>query len=455
MFIARENELKQLNALLEESNKAIVVYGKRRIGKTALIKKAIQSCSKPYVYFECVNTTMENNVALFVEELKKVVDIKPYITFKTLFDVFNYIKDSGLSINIVFDEYPYLKEFNDAKYVDSLFQNIVDNYLDNLNLIICGSQVRMMEDLLVENNPLFGRFNCVLRLREMDYLDAAKFYQEKTTYDKIGFYAVFGGSPMALINIRSTQDLKTNIINTFLNETSAIYNHADYVLISDATNVLQAKRILQCLGNSKKKYSEIEDELDKEKTGKINRALKALQDLDIVRKVFPINKPNDVKKAYYEISDNLMRFFYKYINPNRNDFVMLSAEAFYEKHIEPSLKTFISYRFEDIVRTYYSLCSKKGLIKSISAIGTYYYDDVKNHKNGEFDVALEIDKKQYKIVEAKYYDKHPLKLSEMQKEVEQIKSIKEIEVKDIAFISTSGYEESNFECLNIDKLYSI
>ena len=89
----------------------------------------------------------------------------------------------------------YLKEINDSLMVDSMFQNIVDHHLSNLNLIISGSSIKTMKDLLIEGNPLFGRFDLTIKLPEFNYFEASQFYPNLTNYDKVAMYSVFGGSP--------------------------------------------------------------------------------------------------------------------------------------------------------------------------------------------------------------------------------------------------------------------
>ena len=134
---------------------------------------------------------------------------------------------------------------------------------------------------------------------------------------------------------------------------------------------------------------------------------------------------------------------------------MLGAEAFYEEYIEGSIITFISHRFEEIARTYFSLCVQKRKLRGISNIGTFYYDDSTTHSNGEFDVVLE-RKNIYDIYEVKYYSE-PMQLREIHKEVAQIKAIKGLKIGKIGFIATAGYEEmpDGYDFIDTNALYNI
>lgn len=175
--------------------------------------------------------------------------------------------------------------------------------------------------------------------------------------------------------------------------------------------------------------------------------------IKLLKKTYPMNKCGDDKKAYYEIKDNVLRFFYTYVYGRNSLVVSLGADSFYEAYIKDSIVTFISHRFEEIARSYYSILSVKGKLPGIRNIGSYYYDDPKNKTNGEFDVALEF-KDRLKFVEAKYC-KNKLTVKEMEKEVGQIRKIKTAFKVECAFVATSGYEDCDYECVDIRSLYNV
>ena len=452
MFIARINELNEINEELKNSSRKIVIYGKRRVGKTSLIKKVIEN--RPNcIYFECIQDTLESNLRLFKITINKLISIPSYVSFDSFEQIFEYLNSLNIKFTIIFDEYPHLKKMNKSNTIDSIFQDIFDNYSSNLNFIILGSEISIMNELLTQGNPLFGRFNKKIYLEELNYLEVSSFYKNKSIMDKIAFFGVFGGSPYINSYIDNSKSLEENIKNLFLDEHSPVYNYADSLLISDAINSLQAKRIISFIANGKKKYSEIENAIDKEKTGKISKSLKSLVEIKLLKKTYPMNKLNDDKKAYYEINDNVLRFFYTYVYGSNSLITLLGKNNFFDSYIKESLTTFISYRFEEIVRNYYSLLSKKGILKDIKNIGSFYYDDSKNKRNGEFDCVLEF-KDYLKIIEVKYY-KSKLTLKEMNKEIDQISNIKTDYKIKYAFLATSGYEDSSYECIDINSLYNI
>ena len=441
MFFSRKNEIKSINELFKKSGTSVLLYGKRRVGKTELIKEVFKNKRK--IYFECLKDTLETNLYLFIRECEKNGVIFPsYFSPRTFIDVFDFLNTLDERFYVAIDEYPYLKELNGSGSVDSMFQNIIDHHLKNINLIISGSSLRIMNDLLKEGNPLFGRFDLTINLKEFNYLEAAQFYPNLSFYDKASFFAIFGGSPFVNKEINPKLSLEDNIINTILKEGSEVYNYANSVLISDVTNELQARRLLSTIANSKKRHGELVSILDKEKTGILSRSLNSLQEVDLIKKVAPINHLNDSKKAFYEISDNVIRFFYTYVYQNKSQLNLLGPKAFYKEYIAKSITTFISYRFENLVREYFSLNVKKDMLKGIKNIGVYYYDDSINKTNGEFDVAIETSAG-YEIYEAKFL-RNKVKKAMIDKEAAQIKQISAITINKIGFVSISGFED--FKC---------
>lgn len=437
MFIGREKEL----ALLQQDyiGKAVMVYGKRRVGKTTLIQKALKSSSYRTVYFECLKGTMQDNISGFVQELVRAKILPVPLNFGTLQDVFAYLNALPEKIVVVIDEYPYLKAMNDSATVDSIFQNIIDNRLVNIELILSGSHIGMMKDTLQEKNALYGRFAVTIKLNELNYLEAAKFYPDKPPYDKAAHYAVFGGSPFVNQALQPEATIRENIISTILNPMSAVYLYASQLLLSDYSVKINAERIFSVIGNGKKRYTEIEDKLDVKKTGNLSKQIKSLIDLEIIARNSPINKIGDNKKSTFEINDNLLRFYFTFIYKNVSALQVLGAEAFYDEYIAPALTDFISRRFERICRDYFSLQVRSGRMKGVRNIGSYYYDDPIHRKNGEFDVALEFADG-YEIYEAKYYAQ-PMPLDEIHREVRQVEEIKELTVKQIGFIAINGFVE--------------
>lgn len=437
MFIGREKEL----TLLQQDyiGKAVMVYGKRRVGKTTLIQKALENCQYQTVYYECSKGAMQDNIDGLVRELVRVKILPVPLNFSTLQDVFIYLNALPKKIVVVIDEYPYLKKATDSATVDSIFQNIIDNRLSNIELILSGSHIGMMKDLLQERNALYGRFAASLKLDELNYLDTSKFYPDKSAYDKVAHYAVFGGSPFINQALNPAATLRENIIGTILNPMSPVYLYASHLVFSDSSLNVNAERIFSALGNDRKRYTEIEDTLGVKKTGNLAKQIKTLTDLEILSRNIPINKPNDNKKATYELSDNLLRFYYTYVYKNASAFQVLDAETFYDEYIAPALTDFIARCFEDICREYFSLQVRSGQMNGVRSIGSYYPDTAVRCDSKAFPIAVELADG-YAVYLPKY-SAQPMTLDEIHGEAQRMEGVNDPGIRQLGFISLNGFVE--------------
>ncbi|MCD8201286.1 MAG: AAA family ATPase [Clostridia bacterium] len=454
MFVGREKELKAISEELKKPSTCVMIYGNRRVGKTTLLLHALRDAGDRFVYFQCYRDSLVSNIDRFMGALVEsgVLDAKlQYVRFE---DVFRYLNKLDGTINVVIDEYPFLKAFNPSYDVDGAFQYIVDHCLGNIRLFISGSNISMMRELTEHSNSLYGRFDRKIHLKEFDYLEAAPFYEDKTVYDKAAFYSVFGGSPYLNVAIDSGKTLKENITNIFLEDGGKGREYVETFVISETDRKPYLDRILEAAGNGKLKFSEIKEKTGVTDSGLFTRQLKDAVELGLLAKCAPINRPDDPKKAWYEISDNAMRFYYAYVYANKAALEVLGAEKFYSRYVEPSLTTFVSHRFEDICRSYFVMRTRAGFYEDVVGIGRYYYDNRKTKKSGEFDIVLEKVNGLFDVYEVKYHTS-PITKKQMDKEIAQVKEIEGIRIENIGFVSISGFED---DCEGIlidgDELYN-
>ena len=442
MFVGREKEIERINRFISKRG-ALIVYGLRRVGKTTLIKKALGDKKIKFVYFECQKANEKTNVDLFVDLLKESISFTD-ASFPSFLALFKELNQRYKDYVFVIDEYSYMKEYYleskksksklEAQRIDSEFQNIIDDYLTNNNLILSGSSIYIMEKLMDHESPLYGRFVGSIVLKQFTYLEAKMMLPSLTDNDLIAFYSVFGGSPYVLERINQQKNLKDNICELLLNEDGKLRNHLKNNVINELESDPDLHEILNVIKNGCKKYNEIENQSHITTSGLLDKRLKKLLDLDIIEAKYLIGREDDKRKKYYEIKDNLLKFYYAYVFRQDNKMNFLGEERFYELFIEPSIKTYISHRFESIVKSYFSESIKRGYNRDIVEVGTFFFD------NNEYDcVAKKIDGT-YVFFEVKYYSK-PMKRDEMEKEMEQLKNVKGLKVSQIGFVCNAGFEE--------------
>ena len=159
MFVGREKELIELEReLLNWRHKtAVLVYGKRRVGKSTLVNKAADSFDGIVVNHLCVSSSFEGNLEMIYKSVATALSL-PLMSFESIYAMMDYLGTLDKKILLILDEYPYLKQTKKQGEVDSVFQAVIDRLPDNVKIILCGSYITVMKELLEESNPLFGRF---------------------------------------------------------------------------------------------------------------------------------------------------------------------------------------------------------------------------------------------------------------------------------------------------------
>ncbi len=450
MFIGREKELNALSAELSSWKKktAVLIYGKRRVGKSTLINEAAKVFDGIVVNHLCVTSTFEGNLELIYKSVSESLSL-PNMRFDSLFAMMDYLKTLDKKILLIIDEYPYLKQTKKKNEVDSYMQAVIDRLPENVKLILCGSYITIMKELLAEDNPLFGRFSLIQHIHDFDYYDAAKFYPDLPVREKAAFYGVFGGCPYVLENLETDKSVKDNVIRLLLPETGLIRSHIENVMLKEIQKSFDI-RILESLGNGKKKYTEIRDQLGGSETGLLDKQLKILLDMETIQKTEPINRRNDKKKQFYEITDNLMRFYFSFIFGTAGTITRIGEEQYYARNIEEKLEQFTGRRFEGIVLQYFHRMAVQGKYPDIEDFGSYWYDDPVNRTNGEFDCVIKRTGDLYDFYECKYFDR-PMTLKECEQEKDQLRKMQGIEVTGIGFVCAGGFDfESKTDLILID-----
>lgn len=454
MFIAREKELAELKHQFSGHERtAVLVYGKRRIGKSTLIREAAKGFDGVVINHLCAQSSFAGNLNLLCRSVCIALGM-PVMQFTTIMDLFDFLKGQTRRVLLIIDEYQYFKESGKKNELDSYMQMIIDFLPEHVKLVLCGSYITVMRELLEEGNPLFGRFTGVLHLEEMDYYDAAKFFPDADIRRKIENTALFGGSPYVLSVIDGEKRPEGNIKKYILPETGILRIYIENIMLKEIQKAYDV-RIFEVIGNGRKRYRDIKSALNLNDNGLLDKQLKNLAGMEAITKVAPINKKTDRKKQFYTIKDNLMRFYFTYLFGNESLIRLLGEDAFYEQYIQPSLEEFVSRRFEEIAVQYFSRQVRSGKLKDVYDIGSYWYDDPENKSNGEFDCVLK-RREVYDFYECKFY-KEPMTKKECEAEEKQIRNIQELQCGRVGFICSAGFdfEDETYDLISGDMLYIV
>ena len=455
VFIGRERELAALTGELNDwtHRSAVLVYGKRRVGKSTLIRRAAESFQGIVVSHMCVSSTYRGNLELLCQSVSDALGLQG-LRFDSLQGLMTFLGTDEQRFLVILDEYPYLRETGRRGDVDSILQAVIDRLPGNVKLILCGSYVSMMRELLEEDNPLFGRFSLIQHIRDFDYYDASKFYPALPPRQKIAFYAVFGGSPYVLEHLESERPLRENLLRLLLPETGLVRTHVEYIMLREIRKAYDV-RILEALGNGKKRYSEIRGHLQLPETGLLDKQIKILLDMETIRKTAPINRRSDKKKQFYEIEDNLTRFYFAFLFGKNGTLSRIGDVQFFRRNIEPQLEQFISRRLEGVALEYFHRLAVAGGLPEVEDFGSYWYDDPVTKTNGEYDCVLVREGEQYDFYECKYFDR-PMTIEECIREEAQLRGVRGIQVSDIGFVCTGGFaspESDRYRLVGGEDLY--
>ena len=456
-FIGRTQELKKLSKVINnDSQQFALIYGRRRVGKSELVKQALKQCDAKAVYYECKQVSEASNTASLGDILSETMNL-PKLGYTSIEALLKYIFELSEQekIVLVLDEYPYLKR--DVKGMDSILQALLDTYKDrsHLTLIILGSFVETMKSLLEHKNPLYGRADLTIDLKQMDYYESAAFYPDFSDEDKVRIYAVFGGIPYYNRLIDDSMSVKDNIIELIAAPGARLENEVAMYLNAEISKITNANEVFEALAAGFTRYSDILSQSHVSSGPTLVDVLDKLIKMELVSKVTPINDPGNKKKAAYVIVDNFSQFYYRFIFKFSSQMKIMDPGVFYDKYIAADLDAvYVPRRFEDICRQYLIRQNKAGNIDPvIEKIGKYYYDDPINHTNGEFDIVTE-DERGYAFYEVKF-KKDPVTEQDIQTEIEQVKRTG-LNCCKYAFISRSGFAGKKIdgvECIELKSLY--
>ncbi len=393
MFIGREKELKALNNLYTSDKfEFAVIYGRRRVGKTALINEFIGD--KKSIYFMGVESNAKQNLENFS---KSIIEYNSGIVADTSFQSFQsaleYVFELSRNerIILVIDEYPYVAR--SSKSLASTLQMLIDKYKDTskVMLILCGSSMSYMEDnVLAYKAPLYGRRTAQMKILPFDFEETCRYFKNFSSEDKALIYGIVGGTPQYLLQMNDKQSIEDNIKNTYLNPVSFLFEEPTNLLKQEVREPAIYTAIITAIATGASRMSEIATKVG-EDTNVCTSYIKNLMNLGIVQKETPYGEKNSRKTIYY-IEDNMFRFWYRFVLDN-NSVIMRGATDRVYKRIEPYLSDYMGKVFEDICTQYLwkQLLDEKCPIE-FNSLGRWWGNDPKEKKQTEIDIMGEQDK---------------------------------------------------------------
>ncbi len=441
-FIGRTKEQEKLLAQLSSPiQNAALLYGRRRVGKSELILHTMRQASDARtIYYECRQTTTENNTKNLSEVIAEAFDMPP-LAFSDIEAALRFVFDraTGEKIVLAIDEYPYLRDV--VKGMDSILQVLLDEYRDrsHLSLILCGSYVEVMKSLLERDNPLYGRIDLKINLQPMDYYESAQFYPERSCEDKVRLFSVFGGIPYYNRLIDKNASVRENLIHLILEPDARLEDEVPSYLLSEISKIGNAHEIFSALADGHARYRDILSQSHVSSGATLVNVLNRLIGMQLVQRRSPINDPNNKKRTSYVICDGLSKFYYRYVFRYLSQRSVLDPEVYYDRYVNDDFETqFVPRAFEEVCRQYLVRQNRMGNSEPpFDLIGTYSYDDPVTRTNGEFDVVTK-DPLGYSFYEAKFRTT-PITQRMIEDEIERVQRTG-LTCHRYGFFSRSGFE---------------
>lgn len=394
MFVGRKRELDKLNTLYAgDSFEFAVVYGRRRVGKTTLIREFLKD--KESVYYMAVEGTKKENLrglsaAFLMQGKNNAPAAESYVEFRDYEAALAYIDllaGEHRRIVIAIDEYPYLA----ASYptISSLVQKHIDEcWKDSrLFLILCGSSMSFMEEqVLGYKSPLYGRRTAQFKIRPFTFWEAGEMLKDYSAQDRALLYGVTGGIPEYLSRIDGTKDVHENIIRLFFDESGRLFEEPINLMKQELREPMTYHSIISAIASGASRLNEIATKTGLESGGCSNQ-LSSLIALQIVKKEVPMTQNANSRSTLYSLEDSMYLFWYRFVRPNSSSIMCGVGRQIYETVVMPQNDDFMGRIFETICRQYLFLPEIYGKLPfPIGQIGRWWGNNARARRQEEIDL---------------------------------------------------------------------
>lgn len=404
MFWGRNEELKGMNKRYDRGRfECIVIYGRRRVGKTSLIREFCRN--KPAIYFSAIRGTAKDNL----DELSKAIQAykEPESTgvpvYPSFADAFDEITNLSKKERLVFviDEYPYLAGADGS--ISSRLQHIIDHVWQksSIYLILCGSSMSFMENqVLGYESPLYGRRTAQYKIQAMTYREITVFNPDLPTDQQALIYGITGGIPHYINKLDVAGSIDDALLENLFDASSYLFEEPENLLKQELREPAIYNSIITAIASGASKLNEISTRVGLE-TGACSKYLKVLLDLEIIRKETPITeKPG--KRTIYVIEDNFFRFWYRFVSKNVSAIYSGRIQRIYDSAVKRYYSDYMGLVFEKMCREYILRYEPEPLMP-VKDVGQWWGTDKRTRKEVQIDiVGTPVEGREYIIGSCKY-----------------------------------------------------
>jgi len=400
-FVNREEELAALESRYKSGKtEFVVIYGRRRVGKTALILRFMRN--KRGVYLLARETSSLENLRRFSERLAdhfgdEVLRKNPLRSWDALLE-YLAAKAERSRLVVAIDEFPNL--VRGSPELPSILQEYLDLRFPStrLFLIICGSSVGMMERLLGYKSPLYGRRTAQLKVGPLRFQKIRGFFPRYEWKELVEVYGILGGTPAYLREFSDDLTVERNLLERYLRPESILYRDALFVLREELEDPRNYFAIMEAVARGKTTLGEIINETGLER-GTVGKYLSVLRDLGLIRREVPVTESWKSRRGRYYLKDPYFAFWFRFVHPNSDLIEAGDADAAL-RAITRDFNVYMGWVFELVAREALFELGRRGeLPVRFTRVGKWWMGDQ------EVDImALDPDAKRALLVEVKWSD---------------------------------------------------
>ena len=461
-FIGRGKELAALEELWEEDSfQMLILYGRRRVGKSRLLRKFLEN--KRSIYYMAVETSLEDNLRSFGDAVFKSLsmgDVAP--EFRSFEDAFSFLASNmgEERLAIVIDEFPYLATAD--KTILSIMQRIIDLTLKSKNvlLILSGSSIRFMEEeVLGEKSPLFGRRTASIDLQPFDYKDSALFVPGYGCEQKAIVYGVTGGVAKYLEQFDDKKSLDANIKRLYFSSSGYMVDEPVNLLRQEFRSIASYMSVIENMAKGATKMNEISQKTGMQ-TAALSKTLTNLMAVRMVSKFVPILNEKSKNQSGYVIEDSMFAFWYRFVLPARDAIEVGAGDVYYDTQVKPFLHDYMGSVFEKMCRHYTLVSGLSGSLNTIiTTVGKWAGSDAQKKIPSDIDVVgINKTTKEAVIGECKFRNRK-LSADDAETCVDRARLIGKYNVKEILLFSLGGFAKGvgeidpRIRLIGIDDMY--
>ena len=403
-FYCRKEELRKLNKRYADGKfECIVIYGRRRVGKTALINEFCKD--KPTIFFSALNTTEKENLEALSKSIMSFErpDMESAPEFRSYDAALDELTILSKEKRIVFviDEYPYLAKAKPA--ISAMLQHIIDHKWTEtrMYLILCGSSMSFMESqVLGKESPLYGRRTGQFKIKPLDYKETSVFHPDLSVEDNSLIYGITGGVPHYINKLDVKDSVDEALLSNFFDRSSYLYEEPGNLLKQELREPAVYNAIIKVIAEGASRMNDIKTKVGEENSV-VSKYLKTLMELGIVKKETPISEKAG-KKTIYLLADIFFRFWYRFVPANMSAIDSGRIAKIYPHAVKQYLPDYMGLIFEKMCRDYL-LYYSDNLPVELSEIGQWWGTDPNKKMQIQIDiVGTPVEGRNYIIGSCKY-----------------------------------------------------